>query len=140
MLRNAMISPDGKMLLLDITGHDYFFDVATGKQTRNLMNRPKFPGQTATTRELWEYFAYYPVYWLTKTGCAPGTPPSQTYKGIDGLRCDFAQGLPSQFWEYCINKTRQVKWDFLFMAESLDGFRTVNGSNRHGVGYRSASP
>src|SRR2546430_1691450 len=45
---------------------------------------------------------------------------------------------PSQFWEYSINKTRQVKWDFLFMAESLDGFRTVNGSNRHGVGYRSA--
>jgi hypothetical protein len=31
-----------------------------------------------------------------------------------------------------------VKWDFLFMAESLDGYRTVNGNKRHGVGYRSA--
>jgi glycosidase len=31
-----------------------------------------------------------------------------------------------------------VKWDFLFMAESLDGYRTVDGSPRHGVGYRSA--
>jgi hypothetical protein len=67
-----------------------------------------------------------------------GTPSEQSHKGIDGLRCDFAQGLPSEFWEYCINKTRSVKWDFLFMAESLDGYREVNGNKRHGVGYRSA--
>ena len=103
-----------------------------------LLERDDFYGHTAYTRELWEYFAYYPVYWLTKTGCPPGTPPEQSYKGLDGMRCDFAQGLPSQFWEYCINNTRCVKWDFLFMAESLDGYWTVNGSNRHGVGYRSA--
>lgn len=90
------------------------------------------------TRELWEYFASYPIYWLEKTGHPAGTPKSQSYKGIDGLRCDFAQGLPSLFWEYTINKTRAVKWDFLFMAESLDGFRTVNGTSRHGVGYRSS--
>ncbi len=31
-----------------------------------------------------------------------------------------------------------MKWDFLFMAESLDGYREVNGSKRHGVGYRSS--
>ena len=62
----------------------------------------------------------------------------QSDKGIDGLRCDFAQGLPNLFWEYAINKTRTVKWDFLFMAESLDGYREVDGSKRHGVGYRSA--
>lgn len=103
-----------------------------------LLERDDFAGHTQYTREIWQYFAYYPIYWLTKTGCPPGTPPQQSYKGIDGMRCDFAQGLPSQFWEYCINRTRQVKWDFLFMAESLDGYRTVNGSNRHGVGYRSA--
>ena len=70
--------------------------------------------------------------------CSAGTPASQVQKGIDGLRCDFAQGLPSEFWEYCINKTRGVKWNFVFMAESLDGYRTTNGSKRHGVGYRSA--
>ncbi len=98
-----------------------------------------FEGFTsASTRELWEYFAAYPIYWLDKTGHPVGTPKDQSFKGIDGLRCDFAQGLPSLFWEYAINKTRSVKWDFLFMAESLDGYRTVDGSNRHGVGYRSS--
>lgn len=95
-----------------------------------------FPNEA--TRELWRYFAAYPAYWLEKTGHPAGTPKNESYKGIDGLRCDFAQGLPSLFWEYTINKTRSVKWDFLFMAESLDGFRTVNGSPRHGVGYRSS--
>ncbi|MDA0990295.1 MAG: hypothetical protein O3A51_06050, partial [Verrucomicrobia bacterium] len=40
--------------------------------------------------------------------------------------------------EYCINKTRSLKWDFIFMAESLDGLREVGGSKRHGVGYRSS--
>ncbi|HAL92968.1 MAG TPA: hypothetical protein DCM68_08100 [Verrucomicrobia bacterium] len=78
---------------------------------------------TDATRELWEYFAAYPVYWLEKTGHPAGTPKNESHKGIDGLRCDFAQGVPSLFWEYAINKTRSVKWDFLFMAESLDGFR-----------------
>jgi len=103
-----------------------------------LLERDEFFGHTPHTRQVWEYFAYYPTYWLEKTGHPRGTPKEQSWKGIDGLRCDFAQGLPSQFWEYCINKTRSVKWDFLFMAESLDGFREVAGSKRHGVGYRSA--
>ena len=103
-----------------------------------LLERDTVEPLSATTRELWEYFAYYPIYWLAKTGHPAGTPASQAYKGIDGLRCDFAQGLPSEFWEYCINKTRSVKWNFVFMAESLDGYREVAGSKRHGVGYRSA--
>ncbi len=103
-----------------------------------LLERDIFGGHTATTREIWEYFAYYPIYWLEKTGHPAGTPPEQSYKGIDGLRCDFAQGMPNEFWEYVINKTRTVKWDFLFMAESLDGFRDVGGSKRHGVSYRSS--
>ena len=103
-----------------------------------LLERDAVEPLTADTKQLWEYFAYYPIYWLEKTGHPRGTPKEQSYKGIDGLRCDFAQGLPSRFWEYCINKTRSVKWDFLFMAESLDGYSEVNGSKRHGVGYRSA--
>ena len=125
---------------------DFFFgtyDALVQGQTEEwqdeyLMERDKFDGFDQYTRELWDYFAYYPIYWLEKTGCPAGTPKNQSYKGIDGLRCDFAQGLPNQFWEYCINKTRSVKWDFIFMAESLDGYNNVNGSNRHGVGYRSA--
>ena len=36
--------------------------------------------------------------------------------GIDGLRCDFGQGLPPQLWEYIINRTRSFKWNFMFMA------------------------
>ena len=107
--------------------------------SRYLREDDLFEGfKTDATRELWEYFAAYPVYWLEKTGHPAGTPKNQSYKGIDGLRCDFAQGLPSLFWEYAINKTRSVKWDFLFMAESLDGFREVAGTKRHGVGYRSS--
>jgi glycosidase len=103
-----------------------------------LSERDAFDGHDAYSLEVWAYFAYYPLFWLDRTGCPEGTPQSESGKGIDGLRCDFAQGLPSQFWEYCINKTRQRKWDFIFMAESLDGFRDIGGSKRHGVGYRSS--
>ncbi|MCP5534108.1 MAG: hypothetical protein H7A48_13135 [Akkermansiaceae bacterium] len=103
-----------------------------------LLERDDLETLPSDTVELWKYFAHYPIYWLEKTGHPAGTPASESYKGIDGLRCDFAQGLPSEFWEYCINTTRSVKWDFLFMAESLDGYREIGGSKRHGVGYRSA--
>jgi len=105
---------------------------------RYLFEYDKLETLSNATRQLWQYFAYYPAYWLEKTGHPEGTGKSDSFKGIDGLRCDFAQGLPSEFWEYCINKTRSVKWDFLFMAESLDGYREVNSSKHHGVGYRSA--
>jgi hypothetical protein len=105
---------------------------------RFLLEEDRFDGHDQYTREIWEYFAAYPRYWLEKTGHPLGTPKDESNKGIDGLRCDFAQGLPSQFWEYCINRTRSVKWDFIFMAESLDGNREVGGSKRHGVGYRSS--
>ena len=105
---------------------------------RFLLEEDRFDGHNSHTRELWDYFTAYPIYWLEKTGHPAGTPPEQSHKGIDGLRCDFAQGLPSHFWEYCINTTRSVKWDFLFMAESLDGYNEVAGSKRHGVGYRSS--
>jgi glycosidase len=103
-----------------------------------LLERDEFAGHTATTRQVWNYFAYYPIYWLEKSGHTASTPKDQSHIGIDGLRCDFAQGLPNRFWEYTINKTRSRDWDFIFMAESLDGFREVAGSKRHGVGYRSA--
>ena len=103
-----------------------------------LLERDEFAGHTPATLQVWNYFAHYPIYWLEKSGHTASTPKNQSHIGIDGLRCDFAQGLPSQFWEYAINKTRARKWDFIFMAESLDGSREVAGSSRHGVGYRSA--
>lgn len=126
---------------------DFFFgayDALVQGQTddwkqRYLLQEDQFYGfATNATRELWEYFAYYPIYWLEQSGHPVGTPPAQSHKGIDGLRCDFAQGLPSVFWEYTINKTRSVKWDFLFMAESLDGYREINGDKRNGLSFRSA--
>ena len=83
--------------------------------------------------ELWRYFAYYPEYWLKKTGHS-GTNSyvlAQDNKGIDGLRCDFGQGLPPQLWEYIINRTRSKKWNFIFMAETLDGGIPGYRSNRH---------
>jgi hypothetical protein len=52
-------------------------------------------------------------------------------RGIDGLRCDFGQGLPPQAWEYMINVARSHKWNFVMMSESLDGGAVTYRSNRH---------
>jgi len=92
-----------------------------------------YSDMTTNQMDLWKYFAYYTEYWLQKTG----HPGSNTYvqaqddKGIDGLRCDFGQGLPPQAWEYIINHTRKIKWNFIFMAETLDGGSPGYRSNRH---------
>ncbi len=114
-------------------------DWASGWFQRFLREDDRLEPLKPKTKELWEYFANYALYWLELTGIEPGmSKEQQAETGIAGLRCDFAQGLPNEFWEYAINRARQHKWDFLFMAESLDGFRVVDGSPRHGVGYRSA--
>ncbi|HOO21748.1 MAG TPA: hypothetical protein PL011_10225, partial [Kiritimatiellia bacterium] len=91
------------------------------------------------TKLLWKYMAGYPEFWIKQTGHGGANQPGAVDGngvllddyGIDGLRCDYAQGLPSQFWEYLINRTRSVKWNFLFMAESLDGGLVGKRSNRH---------
>ncbi|MFZ4682922.1 MAG: hypothetical protein ACOYMS_10490, partial [Terrimicrobiaceae bacterium] len=96
------------------------------------------------TRQVWKYFARYGTYWLEKTRPAgqnrnsstePGLTLSQRYewdgRGIDGLRCDFGQGLPPQAWEYMINVAREQKWNFVMMSESLDGGAVTYRSNRH---------
>lgn len=83
------------------------------------------------THNVWRYFAEYAIYWLDKTGHPAGTPKNQSHKGIDGLRCDFGQGLPPQAWEYIINRSRAVKWNFVWMCESLDGGEVTYRSNRH---------
>ena len=71
------------------------------------------------TQNVWRYYANSILYWLNQTGCTNGTPVSHTFVGIDGIRADFADGLPPQCWEYIINKVRSQKWDFVFLAESL---------------------
>src|SRR5260370_23989321 len=72
-------------------------------------------------------------FWLTETGYPEnsGHAALDITAGIGGLRADFAQGLPPQAWEYIINRTRSRKWDFVFMAESLDGGAVTYRSNRH---------
>jgi hypothetical protein len=98
----------------------------------------------AFTRATWYYFAQYAPYWLEKTRPAgenrnseteADLTPEQRYawdaRGIDGLRCDFGQGLPSQAWEYIMNVARTYKWSFVFMAETLDGGDPPYRSNRH---------
>ena len=66
-------------------------------------------GYDFEVENVWKYFAYVLPYWL-----------KQTTNQLDGIRADFAQGLPPQAWEYIINKTRQQKWDIVFLAEALD--------------------
>ena len=84
------------------------------------------------TQNVWRYFSNYTLYWLTQTGVPAGSDlATQTSHGIGGLRADFGQGLPPQLWEYIINKTRTRKWNFVFMAESLDGGAVTYRSNRH---------
>ena len=86
----------------------------------------------AVTRAVWKYFASYVPYWLEKTGLPAGASTAeQATKGIDGLRADFGQGMPPQFWEYAINVARTHKWSFVFMTESLDGGAVTYRSNRH---------
>ncbi len=98
-----------------------------------------FAGMSADTIDLWRYIGKYTEYWLAKTGHGLTNRPGQVdgngvaYDdyGIDGLRCDFGQGLPPQLWEYIINRTRSMKWNFMFMAETLDGGVPGYRSNRH---------
>ena len=97
------------------------------------------------TQNIWKYFASYIPYWLKMTGHTDGlgnlagnsTNPdpvarrAEDDRGLDGIRADFAQGLPPQLWEYIINNARSYKWDFVFLAESLDGGHVTYRSGRH---------
>jgi hypothetical protein len=84
------------------------------------------------TQGVWRYFGDYLQYWLTQSGY-PDNPQHaalNTNLGIGGLRGDFAQGLPPQVWEYLVNRTRSRRWDFVFLAESLDGGPVTYRSGR----------
>ena len=97
------------------------------------------------TQNVWKYFAGYIPYWLKMTGHTDGfgnlagnsTNPdpvarrAEDDRGLDGIRADFAQGLPPQLWEYIINCARSYKWNFVFLAESLDGDKVTYRSGRH---------
>ena len=96
-----------------------WFDYSIGSESSAGDGNGHFDG---VTRNVWKYFADYILYWLDKTGCPIGTPANQTYKGIDGLRADFGQGLPPQCWEYIINKARARKVGFC-LHDRIAGWR-----------------
>jgi hypothetical protein len=110
------------------TDESDWFDYTIGNENSTGSGNGHFD---TVTQNVWRYFSDCILYWLDKTGCPQGTPANQTYKGIDGVRADFGQGLPPQCWEYIINKVRARKWDFVFMTESLDGGAVTYRSNRH---------
>ena len=97
------------------------------------------------TQDVWKYFAWYIPFWLQQTGhtdsngnlvgnstlADPVARRAADDTGLAGIRADFAQGLPPQCWEYIMNCARSYKWDFVFMAESLDGGNVTYRSSRH---------
>jgi outer membrane protein assembly factor BamB len=107
-----------------------WFDYSVGSEDGNGAGNGHFD---QITQRVWQFFGDYMQFWLTETGYPenPGHTALDITAGIGGLRADFAQGLPPQAWEYIINRTRSRKWDFVFMAESLDGGAVTYRSNRH---------
>ncbi|HOW97713.1 MAG TPA: alpha-amylase family glycosyl hydrolase [Kiritimatiellia bacterium] len=65
---------------------------------------------SADVKKMVEYYSYFIRYWHEKTGGK-----------IGGFRCDFAQGLPRQAWQYLINRAKSLKPELYFVSESLDG-------------------
>lgn len=106
---------------------------------RNEGDWVNFSALSPTTRGVWRYFGEVLPYWIVRSGhrgynstSADGSSrDSLDAAGIDGLRKDFGQGLPPQCMEYIINRTHEVKWNFVFMTESLDGEQVTYRSSRH---------
>ena len=106
------------------------FDYSVGNEQGEGAGNGHFDAITANA---WRYFGDYLQFWLTTTNYPENASGAALANaaGIDGIRADFAQGLPPQCWEYIVNRTRTRKWDFVFMAESLDGGPVTYRSSRH---------
>jgi hypothetical protein len=139
---DALVEFDAEPERSSYTSEGDWFDATDSDWTSNDFVRG---GQNRNvTRQVWKYFATYATHWLEKTRPAgenrnssteAGLSTAQRYAwdaaGIDGLRCDFGQGLPPRAWEYIINVARERKWNFVMMSESLDGGAVTYRSNRH---------
>ena len=107
--------------------------------TRNEGDWMDFSGMSAPTRGVWRYFGEVLPHWILQSGhrgynssgADGASRDALDAAGIDGLRKDFGQGLPPQAMEYIINCTHEVKWNFVFMTESLDGEQVTYRSSRH---------
>jgi len=112
------------------TNEGDWFDYSTGLEENTGQGSGHFD---QITQHVWHYFGDYLQFWLTQTGYPLNSVGDSLASdvGIDALRADFGQGLPPQCWEYLINRTRSRKWNFVFMAESLDGGAVTYRSARH---------
>lgn len=122
-----------------VTGYP---DAATSRAiVRNEDDLMFYGSMGPETINVWRYFGEVLPYWIEQSGHrgfnstpADGDAATRTAldrTGIDGLRKDFGQGLPPQAMEYIINRTHSVKWNFVFMSESLDGGEVTYRSSRH---------
>jgi glycosidase len=107
-----------------------WFDYSVGDENRSGDGNGHFDG---ITQKVWRYMGDVLQFWLTQTGYSQNESGDtlDSSAGIDGLRGDFGQGMPPQCWEYIVNRTRARKWNFVFMAESLDGGPITYRSARH---------
>lgn len=114
----------------DYTNEGDWFDYSIGSETTGGSGSGHFD---RITQGVWRFFGDYLDFWLTQTGYPqnPKHAALSSTAGIAALRCDFAQGLPPQCWEYLINRARSRKWNLVFMAESLDGGAVAYRSARH---------
>ncbi len=138
---DALVEIDSEPERSSHTSEDDWFDYTDSDWTANDFTQDG--QQWNVTRRVWDYFAEYAVHWLEKTRPAGHNRNSISTDGdsdarylwdkagIDGLRCDFGQGLPPQAWEYIINVARSHKWNFVMMSESLDGGPVTYRSSRH---------
>ncbi len=136
MIDEALFDAEEKMEKAVTVAREDLASIRTGRANPGMFNRINidyYGSMTPGVVELWKLFGYYPEYWIKKTGHSGTNSFVEALddKGIDGLRCDFGQGLPPQIWEYIINRTRKLKWNFMFMAETLDGGNPGYRSNRH---------
>ncbi len=107
--------------------------------TRNEGDWMDYSSLGSHTVNVWRYFGEVLPYWITQSGHRGFNSTTSDGNlrdaldaaGIDGLRKDFGQGLPPQCMEYIINRTHSVKWNFVFMSESLDGGEVTYRSSRH---------
>ena len=139
---DALVEEDAPPERSSYTSEGDWFDRTDSDWTNNDFVKD---GQNKNvTKQVWKFFATYAPYWLGKTRPAgenrnsatePGLTTAERYawdeRGIDGLRCDFGQGLPPRAWEYITNVAREHKWNFVMMSESLDGGAVTYRSNRH---------
>lgn len=138
---DALVEFDSEPERSSYTNEGDWFDYSDADWTANDFTQGG--QQWNVTRRVWDYFAEYAVHWLEKTRPvgqnrnSTSADGNATFRytwdrrGIDGLRCDFGQGLSPQAWEYIINVARSHKWNFVMMSESLDGGAVTYRSSRH---------